>query len=112
MSKKLRGSRGQAFGDRVRLCGMSEMLTPTRLGLQKELRKSLASTNMMESVNAVIARASRNVARWRNASMGLRWVAAEMLMAQQGFHRVNGYSRLLPWSRRLHVHENKKETMS
>ena len=64
--------------------GMPEMLTLIRLGLPKELRKSLASTNIMESVNAVIARASRNVTRWRNASMGLRWTAAGMLMDPAG----------------------------
>ena len=74
--------------------GMPEMLTLTRLGLPDDLRKSLASTNIMESVNAVIARASRNVTRWRNASMGLRWTAAGMLMAQQGFRRVNGHMHL------------------
>ena len=61
--------------------GMPEMLTLTRLGLPYDLRKSLASTNIMESVNSVIARASRNVTRWRNASMGLRRTAAGMLMA-------------------------------
>ena len=53
-----------------------------------------ASTNIMESVNSVIARTSRNVMRWRNASMGLRWTAAGMLMAQQGFRRVNGHMHL------------------
>ena len=68
-----------------------EMLTLIRLGLPKELRKSLASTNIMESVNVVIARGSRNVTRWRNASMGLRWTAAGMLMAQRRFRRVNGH---------------------
>ena len=70
------------------------MLTLARLRLPKELRKSLASTNIMESVNAVIARSSKNVTRWRNASMGLRWTAAGMLMAQQRFRRVNGHIHL------------------
>ena len=49
--------------------GMLEMLTLTRLVLPYDLRKSLALTNIMESVNSMIARASRNVMRWRNASM-------------------------------------------
>ena len=74
--------------------GMPEMLTLTRLGLPHELRKSLASTNIMESVNSVIARASRNVTRWRDGSMAPRWTAAGMLMAQQGFRRVNGHMHL------------------
>ena len=73
---------------------MLEMLTLIRPGVPKELHKSLASTNIMESVNSVIARASRNVTRWRNASMGLRWAATGILMAQQGFRHVNGHSHL------------------
>ena len=44
--------------------------------------------------DAVIKRASRNVTRWRNASMGLRWTAAGMPIAQQGLHRVNGHMHL------------------
>ena len=43
--------------------GTPKTLTLTRPGLPKELRKSLASTNIMDSVNSVIARASRNVTR-------------------------------------------------
>ena len=70
------------------------MVTLIRPGVRKELRKSRASTNIMESVNVVIARVSRNVTRWRNALMGLRWTAAGMLMAQQGFRRVNGHIHL------------------
>ena len=81
MSKKFWGSPGRAFRDRVRLSGMSEMLIPTCLGLPYDLCKSLASTNIMESVNSVIARTSRNVTRWRNASMSLRWIVAGMPMA-------------------------------
>ena len=50
--------------------------------------------NRWFSVNSVIARASRNVTRWRDGSMALRWNAAGMLMAQQGFRRVNGHMHL------------------
>lgn len=34
--------------------GLDEILTVTRLGLPKDLRRSLASTNIIESMNAVI----------------------------------------------------------
>ena len=73
---------------------MPEMLALTRQGLPKELRKLVASTNIMESMNAVIARCSRNVTRWWNVLMGLRRTAAGMLMAQQGFRRVNCHIHL------------------
>ena len=51
--------------------GIPEMLTLTRLGLPDYLRRSLASTSI-KSVNSVIARASRSVAHWQSASMGLK----------------------------------------
>lgn len=47
--------------------GLDEILTVTRLGLPPELRRSLASTNIIESMNAVIRQVCRNVARWRDA---------------------------------------------
>ena len=74
--------------------GMPEMLRLARLGLPKELRRSLASMNIMESVNSVIARTSRNVTRWRNASMGLRGTTAGTLTVQQGFRRVSHLPKL------------------
>jgi len=61
--------------------GPDEILTVIRLGLPLELRRSLASTNIIESMNAVIRQVCRNVQRWRDAKMALRWTAAGMLEA-------------------------------
>ena len=77
-----------------------DMLTLTRLGLPYDLRKSLVSTNIMGSVNSVIARASRNVTRWRSASMGLRWTAAGMLMASSAFAASTATSTVPSWPTR------------
>jgi hypothetical protein len=33
----------------------------------------------------------RNVKRWRGGQMMLRWVAAEVLEAANGFRRLQGY---------------------
>jgi hypothetical protein len=37
---------------------------------------------------------SRNVKRWRDGEMALRWCAAGMLEAAKQFRRVNGYLHL------------------
>jgi transposase-like protein len=46
--------------------GIDEILTVTRLGLPKELRRSLACTNMIENVMGTVRRVCRNVKRWRS----------------------------------------------
>ena len=58
--------------------GLDEMLTVIRLGLPLSLRRSLACTNIVENMMGTIRRVCRNVKRWRNASMALRWTAAAM----------------------------------
>lgn len=74
--------------------GLDEILTVTRLGLPENLRRSLASTNIIESMNSVIRQVCRNVKRWRNAKMALRWTAAGMLEAAKGFRRLKAYKQL------------------
>ena len=74
--------------------GIDEILTVTRLGLPEDLRRSLASTNIIESMNSVIRQVCRNVKRWRNARMALRWTAAGMLEAARGFRRLKAYKQL------------------
>jgi putative transposase len=39
-------------------------------------------------------RTSRNVKRWQNGDMCLRWTAAGMLEAERQFRRVIGYPKL------------------
>ena len=57
--------------------GLDEILTVTRLRLPPELRRSLACTNAIENMQGTIRRVTRNVKRWRDASMALavgrRW---------------------------------------
>jgi hypothetical protein len=42
------------------------MLTVTRLGLPRELRRSLACTNIIENVMGTVRRVCRNVKCWRS----------------------------------------------
>ena len=53
--------------------GLDEILTIIRLGLPHELRRSLACTNIIENALGTVRQVTRNVKRWRNAEMALRW---------------------------------------
>jgi putative transposase len=86
---------GEAPGvSRSLLEGLDEILTVVRLGLPSELRRSLACTNIIENMMGTVRRVSRNVKRWRSASMALRWTAAAMLEAKKGFRRLKAYKQL------------------
>jgi putative transposase len=74
--------------------GLQETLTLTRLGIRGGLKKTLASTNPIESMIEIIRRTSRNVKRWQNGDMCLRWTAAGMLEAETQFRKVVGYTDL------------------
>ncbi len=74
--------------------GVEETLTVTRLGVRGALRKTLQSTNPCESMLECVRRTSRNVKRWQNGDMCLRWTAAGMLEAERQFRRVIGYPKL------------------
>jgi len=74
--------------------GLEEILTVIRLGLPPELRRSLACTNIIENALGTVRQTSRNVKRWRNAEMALRWTAAGLLEAQKGFRRLKAYRQM------------------
>jgi putative transposase len=74
--------------------GMEETLTVTRLGITGKLRLTLESTNPCESMIECVRRTQRNVKRWRDGEMGLRWTAAGMLEAEKQFRKVVGYTQL------------------
>ena len=74
--------------------GMEETLTVTRLGVRGRLKRTLASTNPCESMIDTVRRVARNVKRWHNGDMCLRWTAAGMLEAEQQFRKIIGYHDL------------------
>jgi putative transposase len=74
--------------------GLEETLTVTSLGVNGRLKRTLASTNPCESMIETVRRISRNVKRWQNGDMCLRWTAAGMLEAQTQFRRVIGHGEL------------------
>ncbi len=71
--------------------GLDETLTVLTLKLSPRLRRSLATTNAVESLISRTRHIKRNVKRWRGGKMMLRWVAAGVLEAVKGFRRLKGY---------------------
>jgi putative transposase len=74
--------------------GLAETLTILRLGVPPTLARTLRSTNPIESMIEICREHSKNVKRWRNGQMALRWCAAGMLEADHQFRRVNGHLHL------------------
>lgn len=74
--------------------GLEETLTLHRLGVPGPLRKTLRTTNPIESVFDTVRTACRNVKRWRPGDQRERWIGSGLLFAEQKFRRVDGYREL------------------
>ena len=70
------------------------MLTLHRLKVPALLRKSLHSTNPIESMFSMVRSCERNIKRYRNSKMRQRWLAAVLLHCEQRFRRVKGYASI------------------
>jgi putative transposase len=75
--------------------GMEETLTVHRLRLPIQLRKTMASTNVIESAFSIVERVCKNVKRWHGGDQRERWVGSGLLVAENQFRRITGY-KLIP----------------
>lgn len=85
--------------------GLDEMLTVNRLGLPTQLRRSLACTNSIENMMGTVRRVCRNVKRWQNVDIALRWTAAGMMEAAKGFRRLKAHKQLPTLKAALAAHQ-------
>jgi len=74
--------------------GMEETLTVIRLGVPELLRRTLATTNPIESAFSVAQNVTRRVKCWREGDMRQRWCVAGLLRAESKFRRVKGYRHM------------------
>jgi transposase-like protein len=86
--------------------GLPELFTVARLGITGTLAKTLTTSNPIESMISIARATNRNVTRWRDGQMVMRWTAAGMLNAQRSFRRVKGYKQMpqLVAALRRHAH--------
>jgi putative transposase len=81
--------------------GLEETLTVIRLGLTGALRRTLCSTNPIESALSVTQRVTARVTRWRDGDMRQRWCVAGLLRAESKFRRVKGHRSMVGFLRTL-----------
>lgn len=74
--------------------GLDETLTVARLGVPELLRKTLATTNPIESAFSVAESVTRRVKRWRDGDMRQRWCVAGLLDAERRFNRIKGHKHM------------------
>jgi len=74
--------------------GLQETLTVQALGIGGALYRTLRTTNPIENLNGSIAHFTRNVKRWKDGQMTLRWVAGALSDAKGRFRRLRGHSEL------------------
>lgn len=74
--------------------GLEETLTLHKLNVPASLRKTLRTTNPIESVFDTVRTSCRNVKRWRPGDQRERWICAGLHFAENKFRRIDGYREL------------------
>lgn len=85
--------------------GLEETLTIKLFQLPEELERILSTTNAIENLNSGIRHIQRNVKRWRDGQMVLRWVGAALQEAEKGFRRIRGYKDMPKLVAALRAHD-------
>ncbi len=67
-----------------------EILTLHRLEVPELLRKSLSSTNVIESVFSQVRHLEKNIKRYPSTAMSRRWLASSLLHAEKRFRTIRG----------------------
>lgn len=92
--------------------GMEETLTLHRLGVGPLLRRSLATTNIIESCLSTVRHVARNVKRWQGGDHVARWTAAGLLEAEKKFRKVKGYRELKELAGKLNPHSTPQQQVA
>lgn len=88
--------------------GMEETLTVHRLRVPMQLRKTLASTNVIESAFSIVEQVCKNVKRWHGGDQRERWVGSGLLVAQNQFRKVTGHKQIPALLRELEAFSPQK----
>ena len=103
MEKWLRGINESAADSLLE--ASEEILTLHRLKIPALLRKTLHSTNPIESMFSMVRDAEGNIKRYRNSRMMQRWLASVLLYCEKRFHRVKGYASIAEVLRQIDTTE-------
>lgn len=92
LEKWLRGINESAADSLIE--AMEEILTLHRLKVPWILRKTLHSTNPIESMFATVRDCEGNIKRYRDSKMMQRWLASVLLYCEGGFNRIKGFASI------------------
>ena len=87
---------------------LEEILTLHRLKVPALLRRTLHSTNPIESMFSTVRDCEGNIKRYRGSRMSQRWLAAVCLHCEKGFKRVKGYRGIKEVVRRIEVEQTEE----
>lgn len=71
-----------------------ELLTLHRLKVPARLRKTLMSTNPIESTFSLVRHSERHITRIRGSAMLQRWLGTVLLHCEKQFRRVKGVAEI------------------
>jgi putative transposase len=71
-----------------------ELLTLHRLKVPALLRKTLHSTNPIESLFSRVRSCEKNIKRYRGSRMAQRWLASVLLYGEKSFRTVKGHEQI------------------
>jgi len=74
--------------------GLEETLTVHKLEVEGLLRKTLQTTNPIESCFSASRTITGRVKRWRGDDMVQRWAVSSLLRAEKNFKRIKGYREI------------------
>jgi transposase-like protein len=69
----------------------NELLTLHRLKVPALLRKTLHSTNPIESIFSRVRACEKNIKRYRSSKMSQRWLASVLLYGEKSFRTLKGH---------------------
>jgi len=74
--------------------GFEETLTVQKLGLSRELRRSLKTSNCIESLLSQVAQKTDKVDNWKNSNQRQRWTASALLLIEPKLNKISGYRQM------------------
>jgi putative transposase len=89
--------------------GLEEMFTINRLELPGQLRRCLASTNIIESPYAGVRQKTGRVTHWRDGQMVLRWTASALVALEKRMRRIMGHQQLWMLEAKLQTWDENQE---
>lgn len=99
-------SKNESAADSL-LEAFEELLTVHRLKVPALLRKTLMTTNPIESMFSLVRHCERNIKRSRGSKMLQRWLGSVLLYCEQQFHKVRGYQEINDVIAAIEIEENK-----